>query len=145
MIMFDQEPPSSLHLPATAALSFSLQSSESNKIGKMDTRNIMMMSPSHDQTIFSLAESYDVCSTLTVELKPPHTFELDGISKSTKCIEYSLDFPLIQWDFEEKTDVRNLLTTHSSLAKRRKCRGLVRSMSSSDLSVLIETPDDGSR
>lgn len=97
----------------------------------------MVGSDTNEDTIFSLSQS---CEVPSQDSKPRLGFDMGDLSAATELVdcENSFDFPRIQWVFDKKLGAGNV-TTHSSLAKRRKSRGLVRSMSSSDLSEMLET------
>ena len=131
-MMLQQQSAQPFQSPATEALSFSLQCCEARRTAKMELGN-----DSNEDTIFSLSQS---CSVPTQDSKPRLGFDMRDLSVATELVdcEDSFDFPRIQWVFDEKLGEGNV-TTHSSLAKRRQSRGLVRSMSSSDLSEMFET------
>ena len=131
-MMLHQQSAQPFQSPATDALLFSMQCCEDQRNGKME-----MGSDTNEDTIFSLSQA---CSAPTQDSKPRLGFDLGDLSAATELVacEDSFDFPRLQWVFDKKLCGGNV-TTHASLAKRRKCRGLVRSMSSSDLSEMFET------
>ncbi len=148
MMMFHQQSPHDYPLPATEALALSLRCLDARESGKTtdNTRNKNVLAPSHHHHArfydSRLAESCDFGSSPMIGVQLPPNFALEEISKATRLIEDSLDFPVVQWAFEDRAYYVRNMTTHSSLAKRRRSRGLVRSMSSSDLSEMIESHDD---
>ena len=113
-------------MSATAALELSLKQTQALPPINNNTMQRPMISSK------SLKRSR---STTRMGLFDNTSFDMSDFVKASKQVEESIAFPEIAWSFDESDAEEDSFDLEPS-AKRR-CRGLVRSKGSADLSVIL--------
>jgi hypothetical protein len=142
MMMFHSQLPELHHFPATEALYSVLFLDHDDE--KQAICKVLDPTTRNTRKIFPLSSVCSSSAGAAARVKRPRSFDISDIKEAALNIERSLEFPLINWSFEEEKhhdsavyDGKWWMHSPSSAAKRRKCRGVVRSISTCDLSEMF--------
>lgn len=147
-MIFPPELPDFHHFPATEALSSVFPGHNEKKNNKWCKH--VDDSPGTEASrrikIFPLSPLSPTTTRAVTGVERPGSFDMSDIAEATQRIQIATEFPMIRWSFEEKNASKpgadgTWSWMHSPSAKRRKCRGVVRSISSCDLFEMLVDDD----